>query len=188
MTRPPPRPPQWLLAILSLVAGDEDRAPVAGDLLEDYALAQVPRKGRTAANLWFLRQVLSLVPSRLFEGRWPVRSLSLVSIFVILAGAWLVYMEQSLRHPGYLSRSLVDMGLVFGSLLTVTWVMRRQGFWLQSATGLYALGAGALGAWVFWHLMHGADFEGFALIIAAVLCVQAFLVFSGFVRLRRPAA
>jgi hypothetical protein len=181
MTRPPP----WLSALLSLFSGDDRFDPIVGDLLEDYALDRVPRHGRTAADLWLLRQILSLAPNRLFDGGWPMKSLTIISLFMILAAAWLVYMEQILCHPGHVERSVLDAGLVLGSLLVVVWILRRRGRWLGVATGLYAVAALAFGTWELWHLFHGADFEGFALVISLALCAQAALVLTGLVRSRR---
>jgi len=180
------RPPQWLRALISLFAGDDRIDPIIGDLLEDYALDRAPRN-RLAADLWLLRQVLSLVPNRLFDGGWPMKSLTIVSLFMILAAAWLVYMEQVLGHPGHVGRSALDLGLVVGSLLIIVWILRRRGLWLGAATGLYAVAALAFGAWELWHLFHGADFEGFALVISAALCVQAGLVLAALTRPRQPA-
>jgi len=114
-----------------------------------------------------------------------MKVLTLVSLVTILAAAWLVYMEQVLGHPGHAERSAVDAGLILGSLLVVVWILRRRGRWLGLAAGLYAVAALALGAWELWRLCQGAEFEGFALVVSLILCVQAGLTLAGLAR--RPA-
>ena len=55
------RPPRWAERLLRFFLKPRDRETVAGDLLEEYREGVLPTRGRARAQLWYLRQVLSLV-------------------------------------------------------------------------------------------------------------------------------
>jgi hypothetical protein len=55
------RPPRWAEWLLGVMLKPRDRDTISGDLLEEYREVIVPTRGRTRANLWYLRQALSLV-------------------------------------------------------------------------------------------------------------------------------
>ncbi len=55
------RPPRWAEWLLEAMLKARDRDTVSGDLLEEYREVIVPTRGRKRANLWYLRQALSLV-------------------------------------------------------------------------------------------------------------------------------
>jgi hypothetical protein len=54
-------PPRWLERFLLLVLKRRDRETVCGDLLEEYREVILPGRGPFRANLWFLRQSVSLI-------------------------------------------------------------------------------------------------------------------------------
>jgi hypothetical protein len=55
------RPPRWAEWLLRAMLEPRDRDTISGDLLEEYREVIVPRRGRLRANLWYVRQALSLV-------------------------------------------------------------------------------------------------------------------------------
>jgi hypothetical protein len=55
------RPPRWAEWLLQATLTPRDRETIPGDLLEEYREVILPTRGRVRANLWYLRQVLSLV-------------------------------------------------------------------------------------------------------------------------------
>ena len=55
------RPPEWAEAVLRLSLNAADRENVSGDLLEEYRASIVPIRGKTAADRWYVRQVVGFV-------------------------------------------------------------------------------------------------------------------------------
>jgi hypothetical protein len=53
-------PPRWAERLLRFFLSPRDRDTIPGDLLEEYREHVVPARGRTRANFWYVRQVLSL--------------------------------------------------------------------------------------------------------------------------------
>jgi hypothetical protein len=54
-------PPRWAEALLRACLGAKDRETIAGDLAEEYQETVLPARGRFRADLWYLRQVASVV-------------------------------------------------------------------------------------------------------------------------------
>jgi hypothetical protein len=54
-------PPRWAEALLRAGLGPRDRESIAGDLAEEYQEAVLPARGRVRADLWYLRQVASVI-------------------------------------------------------------------------------------------------------------------------------
>jgi hypothetical protein len=55
------KPPRWAEQLLRALLNPRDRDTIAGDLLEEYREVILPTRGRIRAQLWYLRQALSLV-------------------------------------------------------------------------------------------------------------------------------
>jgi hypothetical protein len=55
------RPPRWAEWLLRAILAPRHRDTIPGDLLEEYREVIAPARGRFRANLWYLRQVMSLV-------------------------------------------------------------------------------------------------------------------------------
>ena len=55
-------PPRWAERLLLIVLPRRDRETIPGDLLEEFREVVLPARGRRGARLWYVRQVLSLVP------------------------------------------------------------------------------------------------------------------------------
>jgi hypothetical protein len=58
----PHDPPRWAEHLLRACLASRDRDTIAGDLLEEYREVVRPTRGRLAADIWYLTQVLSLIP------------------------------------------------------------------------------------------------------------------------------
>jgi len=55
-------PPRWAERLLLIVLPRRDRETIPGDLLEEFREVVLPSRGRAGARIWYVRQVLSLVP------------------------------------------------------------------------------------------------------------------------------
>ena len=73
-------PPRWAEILLHLVLDSKDQATVSGDLLEEFRDSIRPRQGPSAANGWYIRQVIgfvvrsNVVPALLFGGAFVART------------------------------------------------------------------------------------------------------------------
>ena len=54
-------PPRWVEYFLRVFLKSRDRETIVGDLLEEYREVVLPTRGRFRAQLWYVRQALSLV-------------------------------------------------------------------------------------------------------------------------------
>jgi hypothetical protein len=54
-------PPRWAEALLRAALGAKDRESVVGDLAEEYQESLLPERGRPRADVWYLRQVASVL-------------------------------------------------------------------------------------------------------------------------------
>jgi hypothetical protein len=182
------RPSPLVLWLLVCVLPNPEDEPIVGDLIEDHHLRQASGRGPVAADTRLLLDILSFIPARLLERRWPVPALAMASAFTLLAGLWLAYMEQVLGHSGHATRSVIDLALVLGSVLILAWMVRRDRGWLRAGAALYAVAAIVLGAWEVIESLRAGHFEGFVLVIATALCLQGLLALSGMMRFRTPRA
>jgi len=73
-------PPRWAESLLRLVLNSRDWATVSGDLLEEFRQNIRPTRGRSAADRWYIRQVMgfvvrsNVVPGVLFGGAFVART------------------------------------------------------------------------------------------------------------------
>ncbi len=162
-------PPLWMERLLKLLLPERDREAVTGDLYEEFCEEVVPRMGGTLARFWYMRQVLSFVPQRL----GPV--LQLICFFTLLSGTWLGLMDLRLHRPGYLRREWIA-GLIVGqAAVTLIALSRRGPGWLRFVALMGCLGILSLAARALAGAVTGANLEGYILLIALVLVVQAAL-------------
>ena len=56
-----PNPPARAQALVAMLVPRKTRDSILGDLLEEYRDAQVPERGKTAADRWFIRQALGFL-------------------------------------------------------------------------------------------------------------------------------
>ena len=170
-----PAPPRWLERLLLWCLPERDRETISGDLLEEYRDFQLPRRGPLRANIWYLRQFLGFLAVRSFGGSTMRASLTWISVFTVLAGAWLAVMENILRHPGYVARSVVAGGIVIQGLATILFLMwqGRPIFRILVLAG--AVGVGVLGASAVARIANAAHFEGFVLLVGVALVMQGIM-------------
>lgn len=72
------KPPAWAEALLQCLVGPCDRECAAGDLLEEYRAAREPTVGTLRADLWYIKQVLTI----LWRLIWPgALTLAIQSLF-----------------------------------------------------------------------------------------------------------
>ena len=179
-------PPHLLERSLLLLLPARDRETVVGDLHEAFCEEVAPQVGRFRANLWYARQVLSLVPRRLlsFPGQRAV--LASICSFTALSGLWLGAMGLRLRHPGFGQGEIIAGILVLQALLTLFVLRFRQRRALRAivfvgcAALIYLAGMALRGV-----LREGAHFEGYILLISLALLAQVAL--TCMTLLRTPA-
>lgn len=143
-------PPRWAEALLRLVLNSRDQATVSGDLLEEFRERIGHTGARSAANGWYIRQVMgfvvrsNVVPALLFGGAFVART----------ALDWL-------QPPAdFRTRSLIST-LVAASILLVSGFFaswRSRTVLAGSLSGIVTTGLaallstiGALGLLAIWH-------------------------------------
>ena len=73
-------PPRWAEILLRLVLDSRDQATVSGDLLEEFRDSVRPERGPSAADRWYVGQVIGFVirsnavPALLFGGAFVART------------------------------------------------------------------------------------------------------------------
>lgn len=76
----PVQPPRWAERVLALLLDAERRDDVLGDLLEEYREAIQPKRGASAADRWYMRQVAGFLWQRtwlwsaVFSGAFLLRT------------------------------------------------------------------------------------------------------------------
>jgi hypothetical protein len=163
----------WMDKLLMLLLTDRNHETVSGDLLEEKA-AKAREIGCFRARVWYVWQILSFLPERLTSAFANDKALAFLSGFTALSGLWLGVMDLRLRHPGYAGREIIAGIIVFQGLLTLTALFLR----VPLLRKLALLGTAA----IFWlagkalfGLLYGSHFEGYILLIALGLAVQAVL-------------
>jgi len=169
----PEQPPRWLELTLLRLLPERDRQTVSGDLLEEFEEQVQLRGSRLGAIIWYIRQILSFVPAWLgLKSKLRLFLLSVCS-FTALSGLWLGAMGFRLKHPGYVEGEVISGIIVSQALLTIAalWLRRMSILLDLSAIGCLAL---------FWlaskalkGIIHGSNLEGYILLIALALVVQA---------------
>ncbi len=97
MNQPVPSPPTWVQALLETILPPRDLLTVSGDLIEEYREVIAPERGIWRANVWYLRQILSLLTAdglfRLMRSRpaqkcvallWMAAAVAQFSVIVVL--------------------------------------------------------------------------------------------------------
>lgn len=168
-------PPRLLERALLLFLTARDRETISGDLLEDYREERLPRLGPLRANLWYLRQSLSLASVRIIGGPHVNQMLIAISCFTTAAAVWLAVMENILKHPGYPQRTAIAACIALQSLATLLFFFVKGRSIFRAIVLAGALGIGILGASVLANTLQAAHFEGYSLIISVALMLQAAL-------------
>lgn len=185
----PITPPAWMERLLELFLSVRDRDTVPGDLYEEFRVTKVPELGAFRAKLWYLRQVVSFAPRQFGSLFVHPRALALLCAFTALCGAWLGAMDLRLHHPRAqvaIAAIIVSQALLTLCALRYSMSLLLRALAMLGCCGLFWLAAKALAG-----LLHGADFEGYILLIALGLLVQALLTLGTLPQLgspRRPAS
>lgn len=180
-----PAPPAFLQHILVALLSSRDQESVAGDMLEAYA-ERCNLHGRASANLWYARQTVSFIPRAAAAAYGRTPGLTFLCGFTALCGAWLGTMSILLHHANLYQDSIA--GLIVGqALLTLVMLPLRRIASLRWAAALGAIAIMWLGGRALIAVIRGDhSFEGYILIIAFLLVVQAALTWRTLLR-RQPA-
>ncbi len=173
----PTAPPSILHSLLLALLPPRDRETVPGDLHEEFLEVKLPLLGPFRARLWYLRQVISFAPARaaaLFLGGTPLR---LLASFTLLSGLWLGIMDIILAHPGYASRLYISGIIVTQAILTLAALSFRYSPILRGIAIIGALPILWLAATALRAVLNGSNPEGYVLLIALALIIQAILTF-----------
>jgi hypothetical protein len=166
-----PAPPYLLDCLLLLLLSPRDRETVSGDLHEEFLEVKLPQLGPFRARLWYLRQVLSFAPARVAAILQP--PLTLLCLCTALSGGWLGVMDLRLHHP--VSHIWIGAMIVSQALLTLAALRFRRSLSLRVAAMLGSLSILTLACHALKAAFTGADFEGYILLIALALLLQAIL-------------
>ncbi len=183
-----PTPPAFLQHIVLALLSPRDQETIAGDLLEAYAERHA-RHTALSTNLWYARQALSLVPRAAAAAYRRTPGLVLLCCFTALCSGWLGTMSLLLRHGNLLQQESIA-GLIFAqALLTLVMLPLRRFRWLRWAAALGAAAITWLGSSALLAVGRGDhSFEGYILLIALLLIVQAGMTWSELLRGRTSIA
>jgi hypothetical protein len=177
-------PPYLLHCLLLCLLSPRDRETVSGDLYEEFLDVKVPELGQFRAYLWYMGQVLSFVPGRIESVLLQGHALRLLCFCTALAGGWLGMMDILLRHPGYRSQLVIAATIVSQAALTVA-ALRFHRY--RSLRAIAMIGSGAI-LWLAGIALKatigGAHLEGYILLIALALIIQAVLTVLTMPRIR----
>lgn len=92
-----PLPPRLARIVLTPFLREADVDSVPGDLLEEYREVKVPALGVTGANLWYVRQVLSVA----WHALWPsLLGMAVLRLVVFLIPPEVVRIPSLVQVPG----------------------------------------------------------------------------------------
>jgi hypothetical protein len=168
-------PPRWLERMLLHFLPARDRETISGDLLEEYREEQVPRLGSLRANVWYLRQTLSLISVWDLLGPSLKGPLMGISIFTAAAGVWLAVMENILKHTGYTGRTVIAACMAMQGVATLLLPMLDGRLIFRALLVAGAVALGLFGATAVERIMKTPHFEGFVLVIGSALVAQGVL-------------
>lgn len=180
-----PVPPISLQHLVFALLSPRDQETISGDLLEAYADRR-RANGPLSANLWYMRQAASFVPRAAFAAYRATPGLVFLCCFTAACGVWLGTMDMLLHHHNLVRHEGISALIVGQAMLTLLTLPLRRLTWLRWIAALGAAAITWLGGSVLIALMRGeTDFEGYILIIAAMLVVQAALTWRAMLR-RNP--
>jgi hypothetical protein len=170
-------PPKWMERLLERLLPAHAREEIVGDLREEFIESVRPERSRFRASLWYARHVLSFMPAALRESRIMGKVLIFSSGFTMTCMFWLALMEMRLQHPGYGTRTALDICFAVACLATAVLRMlpspRTRSERCLQGSGLLMI---VFGAQAFLANAHRAHFEGFVFVIALLLMAQGMLM------------
>jgi hypothetical protein len=180
-------PPALLQHVLLALLTPRDQESVVGDLLEAYAERR-RNAGAFAANLWYTRQALSFIPRAAAAAYTRTPGLVFLCCFTGACGAWLGTMGILLHHRNPRGESIAAL-IVSQALLTLVMLPLRRILTLRWAAALGAVAIMWVGGNALISMLRGNhSWEGYILIIAFLLIVQAALTWRAMVRRQTAAA
>jgi hypothetical protein len=166
--------PCWMEPILLLTLPPRTRESVAGDLHEEFH-ARLLQSGRLRANFWYARQVVSFLPHHAAAVFARSPALMMMCGFAGLCGLWLGAMGLRHPHPGLVESELISLIIVLQAAITIVALCYRPVTFVRRFSVCGTVGL----AWLAWKALvgtlRGAHFEGYILLIAILLLVQAVL-------------
>jgi len=131
-----PTPPLWAEEMLRAILKPADFDSVSGDLLEEYRDAIHPTRGQSAADAWYIRQVLGFV----------LRSARVWAVLFAAAGITRTALDWLAPPVDFQTRATVSTFLGIGLLLaTGIWASMRSGAFMAGAfAGIAATATAAL--------------------------------------------
>lgn len=183
----PHTPPASLQQLVLALLPPRDQETVVGDLLEVYAERR--QQGALAANLWYLRQAVSLLPRSASRAYVSAPALVLLCCFTAACAIWLGTMSILTRHGNVLYQESIVALILGQALLTLVMLPLRRIRSLRWAVSLGAVAIAWLGGSALVAMGRGDhSFEGYILLIALLLIVQAGLTWSDLLRSRSASA
>ena len=164
-------PPAWMEHLLRLLLPAHDRETIAGDLREEFH-DRAASQGTRRAKLWYLRQLVSFAPRGVGVALGNGPALPLLCAFTGLCGLWLGAMDLRLGHP---ASQVGIAGLIVGQALATIAALRLRYRLLRLLAAIGCVGMFWLSGKALLGLLRGNDFEGYILLIALLLAVQAVL-------------
>ncbi|HEV2578578.1 MAG TPA: hypothetical protein VGU25_15340 [Acidobacteriaceae bacterium] len=182
-----PVPPASLQHVLLALLPPRDHESVTGDLLEAY-VERRSRDGALRANAWFALQTASFAPRAAMRAYGKTPGLVGLCCFTAACGCWLGTMSILLRHGNLLQQEAIA-GLIVGqALLTLVMLPLRRIAWLRWAAALGAVAIMWRGGSALISMLRGDhSWEGYILIIASLLMIQAALTWRALLR-SQPAS
>lgn len=168
-------PPRWLQRALVHVLNARDRETISGDLLEEFREEKLPRLAVLRADIWYLRQLVSLASRQLLGARLVQQVLVLTCLFAVAAGIWLGTMEHIMKHEGYLGRSVIAVCIAIQSLATLLYLSVHGGSTFRGLVITGAVATMSLGSAAILKISRAQHFEGFVALIGLTLLLQGAL-------------
>jgi hypothetical protein len=165
-------PPLWAESILMHLLKPCDRETISGDLLEEYREERFSKLGRTCANIWYIRQILSIASFQALAGDSRKRSLICLCFFTLALSACLGFMENIQRHPGFQMRICWVIILAAASFITILYLVLPGYRLLRILVSLGAVATLNPGMCAIVELFIAARFDGYVLLIPAALILQ----------------
>lgn len=175
-------PPALLQHVLLALLSPRDQETVAGDLFEAYAERR-SRDGALRANAWLALQAASFAPRAAITAYGRTPALVGLCCFTGACGCWLGTMSILLRHGNVIHQEAIA-GLIVGqALLTLVTLPLRRIARLRWAAALGAFAILWRGGSALVSMLRGNhSWEGYILIIALLLVVQAALTWRALLR------
>ena len=167
--------PCWMEPILLLTLPLRDRESIAGDLHEEFHSAKLPELGRTRANFWYARQVVSFLPHHVAAVFANTPALMLLCGFTGMCGLWLGMQGLRHRHPGLVLSEIISGIIVLQAVITLLALCYRPVTLLRRTSIAGTLALVWLASKALIGTLRGNDLEGYILLIALLLLVQVAL-------------